>query len=273
MQRPARYRLTRGLAAILGLIFVMLSLGTVRALDQKSAEPGGAPEPKAGPFRPSGFVRVIDGSTLEASIDGKRVGIGVLGIDAPAYGTACGDAARAQLQAMVGRGVVLRDVPGNVLDVRKRRMYQLSTPDGRSVAATLVAAGLARVNGAGTEAAALAAAEAKARQEKSGCVWGGAVPSGGGAAAPGAGGFAAQAVIGTNFGEEIVVSGLSFPTGFAFLPDGRVLVIEKDGRVRLVANGAVDPTPVLDIRSNVNSYWDRGLLGIAIDPNFASNRA
>jgi len=75
-----------------------------------------------------------------------------------------------------------------------------------------------------------------------------------------------------NFGEEIVVSGLSFPTGFAFLPDGRLMVIEKDGRVRLVTNGTINPTPVLDIRSNVNSYWDRGLLGIAVDPNFASNR-
>src|SRR5262245_41600056 len=104
---------TRGLAAILGLIFVMASLGTVRALDQSTAESGGAPAPKSGPFRPAGFVRVIDGSTLEASVDGKRIGVGVLGINAPAYGTPCGDAARAQLQSLVGRGVVFRDDQAN----------------------------------------------------------------------------------------------------------------------------------------------------------------
>src|SRR4051812_28490608 len=91
----------RALATILGLMFVIGSLGTVRALDQQSAEPGGAPAPKTGPFRPAGFVRVIDGDTMEASVDGKRIGVGVLGIDAPSYGTPCGEAARAQLQSLV----------------------------------------------------------------------------------------------------------------------------------------------------------------------------
>jgi endonuclease YncB( thermonuclease family) len=131
MRRP-RTQLARALATMLGLIFVIGSLGTVRAIDQRSAEPSGAPEPKTGPFRPTGFVRVIDGSTLEATVDGKRIGVGVLGIDAPSYGTGCGDAARAQLQSLVGRGAVFQDDRVNVLDARKRRLYQVSTPDGGS---------------------------------------------------------------------------------------------------------------------------------------------
>ena len=262
---------SRSLAVFLGLAFVLTGLGTVRALDSQTAQPGSAPAPRSGPFRPDGFVRVIDGSTLEVSIDGKRVGVGVLGIDPPPYGTSCGDAAKAQLQAYVGRGVTLRDDPANVLDARKRRMYQVNLADGRSAALTLVSAGLARANGRGPEAAALAAAESKARAEKTGCLWGGTTPA---LAAPSGGSrmFAPAAVAATNFGEEIVASGLSFPTSFAFLPDGRLLVTEKDGRVRIAANGVVDPTPVLDIRQYVNSYWDRGLLGVAVDPAFATNR-
>jgi endonuclease YncB( thermonuclease family) len=47
-------------------------------------------------------------------------------------------------------------------------MYQVSTADGRSVAVELVAAGLARSQALGGESAALAAAEAKARQSKTG---------------------------------------------------------------------------------------------------------
>ena len=127
MQRAA-YPWRHRIAALRGIIFVLCSLGTVSALDQQSAQPGGAPAPRSGPFQPAGLVRVVDGSTLEASIDGKRAGIGIVGIDAPAYGTPCGDAARAQLQSLVGRGAVFRDVPGIVLDSRKRRMYQVSTP-------------------------------------------------------------------------------------------------------------------------------------------------
>ena len=69
-------------------------------------------------------------------------------------------------------------------------MYRVSAPDGRSVATALVSAGLARATGLGPEVSALAAAEAKARQEKTGCVWGGPLPT---ASASGGGAFVAQA--------------------------------------------------------------------------------
>jgi hypothetical protein len=63
------------------------------------------------------------------------------------------------------------------------------------------------------------------------------------------------------------------PTSFAFFPapDTRILIAEKSGIVRIVKNGALLPTPFIDLSDRVNDYWDRGLLGIAVDPNFPTN--
>src|SRR5689334_14047117 len=97
---------------------VVGSLGSERAIDQP-AGPGGAPGPEAGPFQPSGCVRVVDGDSLEGLIDDRRVAVGVLGIDAAPFGTPCGGAARAELQTLVGKGVLLADGPANILDARK----------------------------------------------------------------------------------------------------------------------------------------------------------
>src|SRR4249919_1007963 len=74
------------------------------------------------------------------------------------------------------------------------------------------------------------------------------------------------------FEESTVASGLDQPTAVAWTPDGRMLVTEKPGRVRLMtAGGQLLPNPIIDISDHVNSYWDRGLLGIAVDASFASN--
>ncbi len=75
----------------------------------------------------------------------------------------------------------------------------------------------------------------------------------------------------SGFTREVVVSGLNLPTAFASLPDGRLLIAEKAGVVRLYSNGALQPTPFIDLRDRVNGHHDRGLLGIAVDPAFASN--
>ena len=90
------------------------------------------------------------------------------------------------------------------------------------------------------------------------------------AGAPGVRPAAAQTVP-TGFVDEPVVSGLTSPTSFAFVPDGRIFIAEKTGIVRVVKNGALLGTPLIDLRSRVNDYWDRGMLGIAVDPAFASN--
>jgi len=66
-----------------------------------------------------------------------------------------------------------------------------------------------------------------------------------------------------------VVSGLSSPTTMAFLGDDDILVLEKEtGRVRRVMNGAIQST-VLDLPVNFGS--ERGLLGIALHPEFPTN--
>lgn len=82
----------------------------------------------------------------------------------------------------------------------------------------------------------------------------------------------ASAAVPGGFGDGVVASGLTLPTGMEFMPDGRILVTEKSGVVRVVQNGAVLPTPLIDLSSRVSSYWDRGLLGIAVDPEFTTTR-
>lgn len=80
------------------------------------------------------------------------------------------------------------------------------------------------------------------------------------------------ATLPAGYEEETLGSGLTSPVGAAPAPDGRLFVAEKAGRVRVIdAAGNLAPQPVLDISSRVNSYWDRGLLGIAVDRDFASN--
>jgi glucose/arabinose dehydrogenase len=61
------------------------------------------------------------------------------------------------------------------------------------------------------------------------------------------------------------------PVGLAFAPDGRIFIWQKNGVVRIVKNGALLATPFLDIQTQVNQCNDRGLLGFALDPNFATN--
>ena len=73
------------------------------------------------------------------------------------------------------------------------------------------------------------------------------------------------------FTDTVALSGITGPVAVRFSPDGRVVVAERRGRVLVYPSLAGAPTIVLDIRTKVNSYWDRGLLGLALDPNFASN--
>jgi glucose/arabinose dehydrogenase len=69
-----------------------------------------------------------------------------------------------------------------------------------------------------------------------------------------------------------IATGLDGPTALAYAPDGRMFVTEKAGRVRVVdATGRLQAEPVIDISNHVNSYWDRGLLGIAVDAQFVTN--
>ena len=74
------------------------------------------------------------------------------------------------------------------------------------------------------------------------------------------------------FRQEVVLSGLREPTDVAWLPDGRMLVAEKAGVVRLAdTNGRLGRQPFLDISSRVNQALFRGVLAIQVDPEFAEN--
>ena len=75
---------------------------------------------------------------------------------------------------------------------------------------------------------------------------------------------------GSGFTSETLISGLDQPLAFTYADDGRIFVTEKAGRVKIIENGQVVST-FIDINEEVNSYWDRGLMGIALDPDFENN--
>jgi glucose/arabinose dehydrogenase len=68
---------------------------------------------------------------------------------------------------------------------------------------------------------------------------------------------------------ETQISGLSSPTAMDFAPDGRLFVCLQGGNLRVIKNGVLLSTPFLTL--TVDSAGERGLLGIAFDPNFATN--
>ena len=63
------------------------------------------------------------------------------------------------------------------------------------------------------------------------------------------------------FSDTAVVQGLSSVTDFAFTPDGRILVLEKAGKVRVVVNGALLATAALDITASVEAILRKGPSG------------
>jgi glucose/arabinose dehydrogenase/PKD repeat protein len=83
-----------------------------------------------------------------------------------------------------------------------------------------------------------------------------------------AGSARADTQLPTGFTESAVWSGLGNPTVVRFAPDGRVLVATKAGLIYRF-DGVDDPTPTVfaDLRAQVQDFWDRGLLGMAIAPD------
>ena len=100
-----------------------------------------------------------------------------------------------------------------------------------------------------------------------------ALPAAPAAAAPGAAAASdvAAGVVPSGFSDQVAMSGLTQPTAVAFASDGRVFVASKTGLVN-VYDSLTDTTPTLfaDLRTPVYSGFDRGLLGITLDPQFPS---
>ena len=83
---------------------------------------------------------------------------------------------------------------------------------------------------------------------------------------------ARAATLPAGFQESIVFSGLTNPTAVRFASDGRVFVAEKRGVIK-VFDSLTDTTPDLfaDLNVNVYNFWDRGLLGLTLAPNFPTS--
>jgi glucose/arabinose dehydrogenase len=89
-----------------------------------------------------------------------------------------------------------------------------------------------------------------------------------GAAAP----APATSVLPSGFTDEVAFSGLTNPTSVRFSPDGRIFVAEKSGLVEVFDSlNDTTPTVAVDLSNQVDDFWDRGLLGMTLDPNFPTN--
>jgi glucose/arabinose dehydrogenase len=77
------------------------------------------------------------------------------------------------------------------------------------------------------------------------------------------------ATLPAGFTETLVAGGITNPTAMAFAPDGRLFVCQQGGQLRVIKNGALLASPFLTV--NVDSSGERGLLGVAFDPNFSIN--
>lgn len=71
--------------------------------------------------------------------------------------------------------------------------------------------------------------------------------------------------------ESLISTGLNLPTAIAFAPGNTVFIAEKRGVVRVWRQGALLAAPFIDVQDDVNSLGDRGLLGLAVHPDFPSS--
>lgn len=82
---------------------------------------------------------------------------------------------------------------------------------------------------------------------------------------------------GADVGLQVVARGLSTPVGLVAPPDGsgRLFVVEQTGRIWILRDGAIEPQPFLDLADRLvdltEQYDERGLLGLAFHPGFATN--
>ena len=76
-------------------------------------------------------------------------------------------------------------------------------------------------------------------------------------------------VLPSGFQDTVTLSGMTNPTVAQFAPDGRIFIGQKNGMIK-VFSSLTDTNPVTfaDLSAEVDDYWDRGLLGLALDPNF-----
>jgi len=86
-------------------------------------------------------------------------------------------------------------------------------------------------------------------------------------------GAGSQAPTDVEIALEEVVTGLSMPVYITHAGDGtgRLFIVEQPGTIRILQNGSLLETPFLDIRSQVDSEVNKGLLSVAFHPDYSAN--
>jgi putative heme-binding domain-containing protein len=80
---------------------------------------------------------------------------------------------------------------------------------------------------------------------------------------------AGTVILPKGFAVETVANGITGATAMEVAADGRVFVCEQTGALRIVKDGVLLPEPFVTLE--VDSQWERGLIGVALDPDFAKN--
>jgi glucose/arabinose dehydrogenase len=70
------------------------------------------------------------------------------------------------------------------------------------------------------------------------------------------------------FAVETLATGLNAATAFALAPDGRIFIADQTGPLRIWKDGVLLPAPALDLSERLDTYWERGLVGLALHPDF-----
>jgi uncharacterized repeat protein (TIGR03806 family) len=71
------------------------------------------------------------------------------------------------------------------------------------------------------------------------------------------------------FADTVLATGITGATAMEIAPDGRIFVCEQTGALRVVKDDKMLPKPFVTVP--VDSYWERGLIGVALDPDFPKN--
>ena len=78
--------------------------------------------------------------------------------------------------------------------------------------------------------------------------------------------FSKSAEVPTGFEVTSVLDEINAATAFTFTPDGRILILDQTGKILVVKEGHLLDEPMLSV--DVDAYWERGLIGIALHPDF-----
>jgi endonuclease YncB( thermonuclease family) len=156
-----------GVGAATYLVAVLMLASTLWSATSSGDEPESDE-----PMVDASVTRVIDGSSLDAHVDGKRTALGYLGVDVPGLHQPCGQEAFNRNRELVGSRVRLEEDASYQFDEIGRRLYYVFTADGQSIEETLVREGLAHaVRTDGHRGAVLVALQAEAEAAGRGCLW------------------------------------------------------------------------------------------------------